>query len=249
MPRKLLATASLVGTLLLTGAKPNGLKLPLALVTSQELKELVSQLLAKLLPKSQRVLTEKEEQNLSQSISETLGLKASFSLEGNRLNNQWGLMGLEQHLPRYEGDTLVGRNFPQVGMTPGRGAWGYFAGSRAVLSAADVEREKYYVVVQTLYLPDWTKNSRILKEWYKYRKVLVINPQTGSSVVGSVGDAGPAKFTGRQFGGSPQVMHDLGFYPKTHEGRVLLLFVDDPEDKIPLGPVTQPFNKPKPKLV
>ena len=64
-----------------------------------------------------------------------------------------------------------------------------------------------------------------------------------------VGDAGPAKFTGRQFGGSPQVMHDLGFYPKTHEGRVLLLFVDDPDDKVPLGPITQPLTKPRPQLV
>ena len=158
-------------------------------------------------------------------------------------------MGLEQHLPRYPGDTLAGRNFTQVGITPGRGAWGYFASSKATLASADVEREKYYVVVQTLYLPDWGKHTKYLRDWYKYRKVLVINPATGTAVVGVVGDAGPAKFTGRQFGGSPQVMHDLGFYPKTHEGRVLLLFVDDPEDKVPLGPVIQPLTKPQPRLV
>ena len=238
MPKKYLATASLIGTLLLSGGKPAALKLPPALVTSQELKELVSQLLAKLLPKSQRLLTEDEEENISRAISQTLGLKASFSLEGRRLNNQWGLMGLEQHLARFAGNTLAGRNFAQVGMAPGRGAFGYFA---------DAQQEKYYVAVQTLYLPDWNQKAKDLKPWYKFRKVLVINPQTGSAVVAVIGDAGPAKFTGRQFGGSPEVMSDLGFYPKTHEGRVLLLFVDDPENKIPLGPIIQPLNRPQPQ--
>ena len=40
MPKKFLATASLIGTLLLTGGKPSGLKLPPALITNQELKHL-----------------------------------------------------------------------------------------------------------------------------------------------------------------------------------------------------------------
>jgi hypothetical protein len=240
MPKKLLATASLIGTLLLTGGKPTGLKLPPALVTSQELKELLTQILAKLLPKNQRLLTDDEEERISETISQSLGLKASFTLEGNRLNNQWGLMGLEQHLARFPGDTLQGRAFAQAGIAPNRGAFGYFASA---------EQEKYYVAVQTLYLPDWNTKAKTLKDWYKFRKVLVINPATGAVVVAVIGDAGPAKFTGRQFGGSPQVMHDLGFYPKTHEGRVLLMFVDDPEGKIPLGPITQPLNRPEPKLV
>lgn len=240
MPKKFLAAASLIGTLLLTGGKPSGLKLPPALITNQELKELISRLLSQLLPKTQRVLTEAEENSLSQAISQALGLKASFSLEGNRLNHQWGLMGLEQHLARFPGDTGKGLAFAQVGMAPSRGAFGYFASA---------EQEQYYVAVQTLYLPGWNQKAKDLKPWYKFRKVLVVNPQTGAVVVAVIGDAGPAKFTGRQFGGSPQVMHELGFYPKTHEGRVLLLFVDDPENKVPLGPITQPLNRPEPKLV
>ena len=67
--------------------------------------------------------------------------------------------------------------------------------------------------------------------------MLAINPETGAAVVAVIADAGPAKWTGKQFGGSPQVMHDLGFYPTKTKGKILLLFIDDPDDKIPLGPL------------
>ncbi len=221
-------------------SKPPELRLPQGLVTSEELKKLLAKILKRELPSHQRLLTNTEEKKVTEAISKTLGLKAAFSLDGNRLNNQWGVMGLEQYLARFAGDTVAGRNFPQVGMAPARGAFGYFA---------DANQEKYYVAVQTLYLPDWQQRFGVLKDWYKFRKVLVVNPDNGAAVVAVVGDSGPAKFTERQFGGSPQVMYDLGFYPKTHEGRVLLLFVDDPENKVPLGPVEYPLNKEAPKMV
>jgi hypothetical protein len=249
MSKKFLIKSALAGVLLLTSGasklkslpqKPPELRLPQGLITSEELKKLLSKLLKKELPESQRLLTNEEEEKVEAIIRKKLGFKVGFSLEGNRLNNQWGLMGLEQHLARFAGDTMAGRDFAQVGMAPGRGAFGYFA---------TAQQEKYYVAVQTLYLPEWAKQARTLKDWYKFRKIVAINPETGAAVVAVIGDAGPAKFTGRQFGGSPQVMHDLDFYPKTHEGRVLLLFVDDPDNKVPLGPVNYPVNRPQPKLI
>lgn len=212
MLKKLLAVVSLVGCLFFFKKPPP----PPSLV--------------ELLPSNQRLLTDKEEQAVAAAVSKTLGLAASFSLDGQRLNNQWGLMGLEQHLLRFPGDTLSGRSFSQVGLAPNRGAFGYFT---------DPDQEKFYVAVQTLYLPDWNQKAKTLKDWYKFRKVLVVNPRSGAAVVAVIGDAGPAKFTGRQFGGSPQLMNDLGFYPKTHEGRVLLLFLDDPNNQVPLGPVSR----------
>lgn len=258
MSKKLLSIASLTGALLLSSGsqkikalpdKPPELRLPIGLISQKELAELLAKILQKILPATSRVLTDKEEDELSQTIAKTLGIKAVAELEGNRLNHQFGVMGLEQNLPRYPGDTVADRSFPQAGITPARGAWGYFTSSAAALAKVDREREKYYVAVQTLYLPDWAKNAKTLKDWYKYRKVLVINPQTGASVVAVIADAGPAQWTGKQFGGSPDVMHDLGFYPKKTAGKTILLFVDDPEDKVPLGPVTAPLFKTKPVLI
>ena len=171
-------------------------------------------------------------------------------LDGNRLNHQVGYMGLEQHLMRYPDDrSLANRPFPQAGVAPGKGAWGYWTRSKATLTSQHLEQEKYYLAVQTLYLPDWQERLGELRDWYKYRKVLVINPDTGASVVAVIADAGPAKWTGKQFGGSPQVMHDLGFYPKKTKGKTIVLFIDDPDNKVPLGPVKHPFLAPAPKQV
>jgi len=256
--KKAVASASLAGSLLLTPSseslkalpdKPHELRLPSGLISSSDLKKLLKKSLSKILPPSSRVLTEKEELALTKTIKATLGIKAVAELDGNRLNHQLGLMGLEQHLKRYPGDTLSGRNFPKVGLAPGKGAWGYFATSRANLVSSHIEMEKYYLAVQTLYLPDWQSRLRELRDWYKYRKVIVINPQTGAAVVAVIADAGPAKWTGKQFGGSPQVMYDLGFYPKRTTAKTLVLFVDDPENKVPLGPIDYPVNQKKPSLI
>lgn len=68
----------------------------------------------------------------------------------------------------------------------------------------------------------------------------MVNVENGNAAVAVVGDAGPASWTGKHFGGSPEVMNALGG-PKYKKGRVLLYFVDDPKNKIPLGPVD--YNK------
>jgi len=258
MSKKLLASAGLTGILLLTGSsqklqalpeKAPEQRLPLGLITKEELEKLLKKLLTKSLPPATRVLTNTEEQALSNLIQSTLGLKAVAELDRNRLNHQIGLMGLEQYLKRFPGDNLSDRNFPQAGIAPGKGAWGYFAPSKNLLTASLAQKEKYYLAVQTLYLPDWKARVGELYKWYQYRKVLVINPDNGSAVVAVIADAGPAKWTGKQFGGSPQVMFDLGFYPRRTKGKVIVLFVDDPQDKIPLGPVTHPLDQPAPALI
>ncbi len=58
----------------------------------------------------------------------------------------------------------------------------------------------------------------------------------GNAVVADIADAGPAAFTGKQFGGSPEVMNYLGG-PRYKKGPVVIFFVDDPNNKVPLGPV------------
>jgi hypothetical protein len=52
-----------------------------------------------------------------------------------------------------------------------------------------------------------------------------------------VGDAGPAEWTGKHLGGSPEVMKYLERVDGAQKGPVLYFFIDDPGDKIPLGPI------------
>jgi len=202
-------------------------------------QKLLTDTLKSVLPQKVRPLTRNEEKFLEQLFENVVGVRTRANLEGEHLNTTYGFIGAEQHLRRYSGDTLWEHGdseFLDEGMAPGLGAWGYFAPSRKTLTDSLKETEKWYAVVQTLYLPDWARRQPYLRDWYKYRKVLIVNTQNGNAVVAAIADAGPAAWTGKHFGGSPEVMHYLGG-EKYKKGPVVLFFVDDPEHKVPLGPV------------
>lgn len=183
-------------------------------------------------------LSDQEAKKVAELISETINIPVTVQLEGIKLNHVYGRMGKEQHLPRYPGDKLeIGSWFLQEGMTPGVGAFGYFVNSRKELTIDHIQMEKYYIAVQTLYLSNWNTNWQELKPWFAFRNMLVLNPHNGKMVLAVVGDAGPADWTGKQFGGSPEIYHELGL--TTGKDNVIVLFIDtnNYENKIKLGPL------------
>lgn len=180
-------------------------------------------------------LEKEQELYVEQQLSEMLGFEVAAELEGNRLNHSIGIMGGEQHLKRFPNDTLDQHDaFRESGIAPNRGAFGWFT-EQGQLTPKAIAREKYYFAVQTLYLPNWNTEHPRLKEWYRFRKMVAINPFDQKAVVGVVGDAGPALWVQKQYGGSPEVIREGQIWSKAARGRVMLLFVNDPEDKIPLG--------------
>jgi len=222
---KLLSSGALAGTLLLT--TPSALPIPQHILApvqesdyySNKNLELAASL-REVLPPFVQPLTIPQEEELSKRIKKVLGINAVAILENNHLNQTYGNIGAEQHLARFPGDYVDN-------MAPGLGGWGY----------VPPDTEPYYVAVQTLYLPDWNTNTRYLSNWYKFRHCLVINPVNGKAVIAAVADAGPSWWTGKQFGGSPEVMAYLGLNVHMQKGPVVLFFVDDPQGLIPLGPV------------
>ena len=259
---KLISAGALTGSLLL--APPTGIgQLPSPTELSKSIDNLNSdkegnQLPQKdlidsfknMLPEKVRPLSREEEKRLEQVIKDITSIPAKASLEGEHLNTTYGYIGAEQHLKRYPGDILENHGpYYKEGIAPGLGAWGYFAKSKSELTPELIETEKWYAVVQTLYLPDWDTRHKFLYKWYKYRKVMVVNTINGNAVVAAIADAGPAAFTGKHFGGSPEVMEHLGG-ARYKKGAVLLFFVDDPENKVPLGPVKyNELNMPEGSLI
>lgn len=220
-----------------------------ALVSSVDLNSAFRKALAELLPPAPQPLALAAESNISQLFHSVYGIHAVPELEGNRLNTDYGLLGAEQHLPRYPGDTADQHgSYVDSGITPGRGAWGYFSYSPADLTPDLVEKEKYYVAVQTLYLPDWTTRLAYLRDWYKYRKVVMANPKNGKAVVAVIADSGPAAWTGKHFGASPEIMHYLQMQDGKARSSVVLFFVDDPDNSVPLGPLEYNLEKGRPLL-
>ncbi len=212
-------------------------------VNGQPAQKILLDSIHKHLPEKVGPLDRYQEKNIEKLFEDIVGVKTRATLEGEHLNTTYGYIGAEQHLMRYPGDTMA--SHPKVrdddeGMAPGKGAWGYFAQSKDQLTEDLIEKEKWYAVVQTLYLPDWKSRLSYLRDWYKYKKVLIVNTKNGNAVVADIADAGPAAWTGKHFGGSPEVMNHLGG-PRYKKGPVIVFFVDDPENEVPLGPVE--YNK------
>ena len=237
---------------------------PLSLPSPQAPKELQSgrenqQILATTLAQPKVVVysTQKSEFQLSQFInlqpkevnaeilnqaagflSQKFGLTATTTIDNINLPIYFGWIGAEQHLQRFPGDSVsLHDEFQSSGIAPHVGAWGYFASTPSKLTNDLKLKEEYYVAIQTFNLPQWNKDWAKLKEWFKYRKIIVVNPQNQRAVVAVVADAGPADWTGKQMGGSPEVMDRLGLTFGFRKGQVLMFYVDDPKDQIPLGEI------------
>ena len=194
--------------------------------------------LQELIPHSPAKFTAEQAQKVEDLITKNTGITVKASLEGQSLNHQVGYIGFEQHLKRYPGDSLNQHDeIQEAGIAPGLGAFGYFSQDAQSFSTRDYQREKYYCVVQTLYLENWNTDYAKLKEWYSFRKVMVINPTNGNAIICDIGDAGPAEWTGKQFGGSPETMQYLDLNKGPRKGLIVMLFVDDPNNNVPLGPV------------
>lgn len=243
--RSMLAGAGLVGTLVLnTMSGGTATAMPSTKTeVKQDFNTQMTQALSPIVPHYPSNLDDDTASKIEDAISNITGFKVAAELEGQKLNHQVGYVGYEQHLMRFPGDTLAMHDEELIaGIAPGKGAWGYFSPSQDEFTTEDYMREKYYSVAQTLYLPNWNTDFAFLRDWYKYRKILIVNPVNGKAVVTALSDAGPAEWTGKQFGASPEAMKALDLHEGPRKGLVVFLFVDDPENKIPLGPLTKPIN-------
>jgi hypothetical protein len=247
---KQLAVGSLASIFLL--ASPAAVKVPnLISTTSAQVTQAVDKKvflvydLKNVLPNEVRPLTADEEKSVAEVLTRDFGMQVSAELGGKRLNTSYGLIGQEQHLPRFPGDNIVTHfnnnmeadKYWSYGVTPGLGAWGYFTNSSGELTQKDIDREKYYIAVQTFLAPGFDSKPKEYTDFFKYRKMLVVNPQNGKAMVTDIADAGPSPWTGKQLGGSPEVMNYLERFDGAQRGPVLYFFIDDPNDTIPLGPV------------
>ena len=198
-----------------------------------------------LLPQQVQELTIEQETAIGNLLSKDFHMKISAELNGIRLNRSYGIIGAEQHLARFPGDTIENHfgntedahKYYNSGIAPGLGAWGYFARSADQMTPQDNAREKYYIAVQTFLAPGYSDNVAKYSNFFKYRKMLVVNPVNAKSMVVVIADSGPSEWTGKQLGGSPEVMHYIERVDGAQKGAVLYYFIDDPTDSIPLGPI------------
>lgn len=210
---------------------------PLASNVSKDEYDSIMEKIVDLLKLPAGQLAEDSELYLEQQLSDILGFDVLASYEDHKLLFSTGIMKASPHLKRSPTDTLEDHtNYHEAGININRSAFGWF-GTGGDLSNSAIEAEKYHISLPLYYYHEWTEQSSELKKWYKFRKAVVINPVNRIAVVCSIGDIGPTTVTRKQFAGSPELIHEGKIWSPKAAGRVLVLFVDDPENKVSYGPV------------
>lgn len=161
--------------------------------------------------------------------------RGTDKFEGNSIPATSGKTAREQHLYLSEEEYNLGRtdasasrhysvssvpSAAQNGMAGGFGAFG------SIASPPSTDQERYYITMRWNY-GSWyedcetkdsynqcttrTRNIDIVnKGWHRHKKVIVKNPANGRRIIVSVEEAGPAIWTSRVSGLSPEAMEELG---------------------------------------
>jgi hypothetical protein len=211
------------------------------LYTEESLKGIIAQNI----PSPGNMLSSAQINNLTSLFSTYFKVDAQYAMDGITLNTNYGIIGAEQHLMLFPGDTIYSHfldreaeeQFLSSGIAPHAGAWGYFAQSKSEITQEDRLREEYYVAIPTFLAPGYAENVQKDYNFFKFRKLIMVNPDNGKAMVVDIGDSGPSPYTGKQAGGSPEVMHYLGRVDGTQRGSVLYFFINDPNNTVPLGPI------------
>jgi len=153
------------------------------------------------------------------------------TLEGYNIPIDYGKTAREQHLYLNKTEADLGRTTAGAdkhyansstpvaarnGMAGGYGAFGSEA------SPASIDQERYYITMRWNYC-EWYEDAGNLdsfgrpgtycrnlnstaKSWHRHKRVIVTNPDNGKQVVVSIEESGPAFWTGRVSGLSPEAM-------------------------------------------
>lgn len=182
-------------------------------------------------------LPKQDEMYLEQQLTDLFGFEVAAELEGVRLPHSIGVMQSLPHLRRHPTDTLAEhQRCHTAGIRQVRGGFGWFT-EMGQLTEHGVLQEEYYFAVQAQFLQAWQNSPSIIKNWLKFRKMVMINPADQRAVVGVVADLGPSEWVHYQFGGSPETILDGKVWSPQARGHVLMFFINDPMNQVQLGPL------------
>ncbi len=174
---------------------------------------------------------------IEQQVGDLLGFQVATKLQNNELLYTHGTIKALPHLKRSPTDTTEEHTYSRAPFLEKRGYYGWSAQNTASMGSTD-ESEKYYIALPLHLLPNWYPDAALIKKWYAWRKMIVINPQEHVAVVCQVADTFDASTAKYQFGGSPELIIEGRCWSPASLGKVLIFFVVDDTNTIPLGPIS-----------
>ncbi len=174
---------------------------------------------------------------LEQQLGELLGFQVATKLQDNEVPHSFGIVRALPHLKRSPTDERSQHDYSRAPFLNKRGYFGWLPSQLAEDTELEL-LEKYYLAIPFFLLPNWDSVSAAVKKWYSFRKMVLINPFEQQAVVCVVGDSFDSGYTKYQFGASPEVILEGKCWSPATLGKVLIFFVLDDENQIPLGPVS-----------
>ena len=168
------------------------------------------------------IMPEKELLYLEQQVSGLLGFEITSSLDGQRLTHSFGkiqALNAFSLQPHAQSETTVSVRGATVRL--GRPTLGWDKSPDAIGT------KQFLLANHLLLLEDWHHKYAHYKKWYKWRKLLLINPFNRIAVVvelASYALPNPMQF---QFGGSPDLIRASQAWSPEAQGLVCVFFIPD----------------------
>lgn len=164
---------------------------------------------------------------LEQQIAELTGVEVTTVLETHQLPQQMGIIKSLPHQKCHPTDTLTAHiHVLEAGFSEKRSRYGWQYD----------QNDEYSLSLPLMQFPIPEGERETYKQWYKYRKMLVINPIERKAVVAKVTDIQFFPSHKYQFGGSPELIRAVRAWSPQSLGRVLLFYIPK-NNTHPCGPV------------
>ncbi|MBU0978601.1 MAG: hypothetical protein ABIJ03_00745 [Patescibacteria group bacterium] len=167
-----------------------------------------------------------------QQLSDMMGLTVTAELENYRLPYTIAHAQALPHYPTHPNDQLSAHQLEEAGLSQSRSTFGWLTDKDKTY-----QHEAFGVAIPLHKLPDWSTRRSEYLAWFKYRKVVLINPARQKAAVGLITQVGPAHVQRFQVGLSPELIRATQAWHPDSKGKMIILLLDEAGGKSKLGPV------------
>jgi hypothetical protein len=166
-----------------------------------------------------------------QQLGDMLGMTISAQLDSYSLPDTIAHSLSLPHFKTHPTDKLSQHSLQEAGLSPTRPSFGWLTDKSSHL-------ETFGIAIPLHKLDEWSSRRQEYLEWFKHRKVLVINPSRQLAAVGAIINSAPAHVQRFQVGLSPELVRATqAWHPET-KGKLALFLVDEAAGNVPLGPAS-----------
>lgn len=203
-------------------------------VTHEEIESIFTKI-AEFISSSGHDINQDELLYLEQQLSDIVGFTVSSQFENIALPYIWGKAKSLPHIKRHPTDNLdLHEYIHEATITNKRSVYGWLNLVQSTKEEIAI-REQYSVTLPLLTFEHPELPSERFIQWFKYKKVLMINPQSKKMAVAQISNIVLPQQPKYALGLSPELSRNLETWRPPSQGNIFFLFVDDAQDKVPLG--------------